>query len=98
MLLAVAAIVLLYVLLGHLRGCLITLLVLWVIGYLLGGAHGETVMTPMDDRGQAVVERPWEWLTPDERLEQLRQLSTARCLPYQRLERRSTGLVCVERR
>ena len=53
-------------------------------------------MTPFDDRGRVVITRPWEWLSEDERLDQLRSLSTARCFPYQRLEMRSGGPVCVE--
>jgi hypothetical protein len=52
----------------------------------------------MDDCGQTVVVRPWERLSDQEKLDQLRSLSTARCFPYQRLEQRSGGPVCVERR
>ena len=37
------------------------LLVLGAIGWLLGGrAHSEVTMSPLDDRGQAVVVKPWK--------------------------------------
>ena len=54
--------------------------------------------TPIDDRGQAVVVKPWDTLSDEERLDQLRSLNTARWFPYQRLEMRSGGPVCVENR
>jgi hypothetical protein len=59
-------------------------------------ANAETTMTPMDDRGQPVVVKPWGSLTDRERLEQLRQLSTAHCFSYQRQEIRNGLPVCVE--
>jgi hypothetical protein len=60
-------------------------------------AAAEVTMAPMNSSGQAVVQRPWSILTPEEQMQQLRDLSTARCLPYQTLEQRSTGPVCVEK-
>jgi hypothetical protein len=52
-------------------------------------------MMPMDDRGQAVVVKPWDMLTPEKKVERQRSLSTAHCFPYPRLERNGVP-VCVE--
>jgi hypothetical protein len=61
-------------------------------------AQAEVTMTPMDDRGRVVIVKPWEGMSEDEKIDQLRSLSTARCFPYQHLEQRSGGPVCVENR
>jgi hypothetical protein len=63
-----------------------------------GPVQAEVTMTPTDDRGRAVVVKPWDSLTDEERIDQLRSLGTARCFPYQHLEQRSGGPVCVENR
>ena len=64
--------------------------------------RAEVLMAPLDDRGQVVISTPGyhdgPTSTVEERLDQLRSLSTARCMSGWMLERRSTGLVCVERR
>jgi hypothetical protein len=63
-------------------------------------ARGESAMDPLDDRGRVVSSTPGYHDGPSstvkERLDQLRSLSTARCMSGWVLERRSTGLVCVE--
>ena len=45
-------------------------------------AQAEVTMTPMDDRGRVVIVKPWEGMSEDEKIDQLRSLSTqARRIP-----------------
>ena len=68
-----------------------------MIALLPIAAQAEVTMTPFDDRGRVVIVKPWEMLSEEEKLDQLRSLSTARCFSYQGLEMRGGSPVCVEK-
>lgn len=71
-------------------------IVLALLLLLTEAARAEVTMTPMAQDG-GLVRMPSPLDSPEERARALESMLGAYCFAHQTLERRSTGLVCVEK-